>query len=99
MWLSDGELRGRTVIASDGQAIGAVQEFLLETGNWSVGALRVRLRREVAERLGASRGLFHAGTVELSVAAVQSVGDAILLNTDVEGLRRYLSGEGATVHP
>lgn len=99
MWLSDGELVGRSVISADGQALGTVSALLVETGTWTVGALRVKLRREMGERLGASRSLFHGGTIELSVQAVKTVGDAVLLASDVEGLRRYLSGEGASASP
>ena len=99
MWLSDAELVGRTVIAADGQAVGTVSALLLDTGTWTVGALKLKLRKEVAERLGASHGLFRTGSIELSTEAVRSVGDAVLISSDVEGLRRYLSGEGATPPP
>ena len=99
MWLSDAEFLGRPVIAADGQTIGAVSALLFDSGTWAVGAFKVKLRKEAAERLGASRSLFHAGTIELSVRAVRSVGDAVLLAEDVEGLRRYLAGEGAPASP
>lgn len=99
MWLSDGEFVGRPVIAADGQTIGTVSSLLFESSTWAIGALKVKLRREIGERLGASRSLFHAGAVEVSVQAVKSVGDTVLLSTDVEGLRRYLAGEGASVSP
>jgi hypothetical protein len=55
----------------------------------------VKLRKEMTERLGATRTLFHPGQVELSTEAVRSVGDSVLLATDVEGIARYLAGEGA----
>lgn len=99
MWLSDGELLGRPVIAADGQTIGTVSAVLFETGTWTIGALKVKLRKDTAERLGAARSLFHAGTVELSVQAVRSVGDTVLLSSDVEGIRRYLAGEEASASP
>lgn len=99
MWLSDAELVGRPVIATDGQAVGTVSALLLSTDAWNVGALRVKLRREIGDRLGATRGFFQAGSIEVSVQAVKSVGDAVLLAVDVEGLRRYLSGEGASASP
>ena len=99
MWLSDGELLGRTVIAADGQAVGTVSALLLDTDSWNVGALKVKLRKEMAERLGAARTLFGTGSIELATTTVRSVGDAVLLANDVEGIRRYLAGEGAPAGP
>jgi sporulation protein YlmC with PRC-barrel domain len=67
------------VIAADGQAIGEVAAIFLDSNLWKVESLQVKLRREVADQLGASRGMFHAGTLELPVSMVQSVGDAVIL--------------------
>jgi sporulation protein YlmC with PRC-barrel domain len=90
MRLSDVNLRGRTVIAADGQAIGEIVSIALESDTWSVEAVQVVLRRPTAERLGASRSIFSRRAIEIPVRLIQSVGDAVVLSVPVEGLRALL---------
>ena len=92
MLLSDEGLHGRTVITSDGLAIGAVTVLFVDSEAWRVESLQVRLHKEVADRVGAARGMFHAGTVEIPVRMVQSVGDAVVLSVTVDELRGVLPG-------
>src|SRR5512133_1219066 len=94
MRLSDENLRGRTVIGADGQAVGEVAALFLDSEAWSVESLRVKLRKEIADQLGASRTMFHAGTVEIPIRLIQSVGDAVVLSVPVDGLREVLPGGG-----
>ena len=100
MRLSDENLRGRTVIGADGQAVGEVAALFLDSEAWGIQSLQVKLRKEIADRLGASRSVFHAGTVEVPIRLIQSVGDAVVLSVAVDGLRRVLPGENepAAVH-
>jgi sporulation protein YlmC with PRC-barrel domain len=99
MRLSDENLRGRTVIAADGLAIGEVAALFLDSDAWRVESLQIKLRKEVADQLGATRGMFHAGTLELPVRMVQSVGDAVVLSVPVVDLRQVLPGVGDTSAP
>jgi sporulation protein YlmC with PRC-barrel domain len=55
MRLSDENLRGRTVIAADGQAIGEIVALFLDSDAWRVESLQIKLRNEVADQLGAPR--------------------------------------------
>jgi sporulation protein YlmC with PRC-barrel domain len=96
MRISDENLRGRTVIGADGQAIGEVAAIFLDSEAWAVESIRVKLRNGVADSLGASRNIFSAGTVEIPVRLVQSVGDAIVLAIPVEGLRGVLPSPAAS---
>ncbi len=90
MRLSDDNLRGRTVIAADGHAVGEIATLFLDSSTWTVEALLIELRKEVADQIGAPRSLFRAGTVEVPVRLVQSVGDAVVLTVPVDGLRQAL---------
>lgn len=101
MRLSEEGLRGRTVIGADGQAVGETVGLFVDSGEWRVTALRIKLRSNVADQIGATRSFFSAGTVEIPVNLVQSVGDAVVLAVPVEGLRALLSAassEEATAH-
>ncbi len=94
MRLSDQNLHGRTVIASDGLAIGEIAALFLDSESWRVESLQVKLFKEIADRLGATRTVFHAGAVEIPVSMIQSVGDAVVLAVAVDGLRQVLPGAG-----
>lgn len=92
MRLSEEDLRGRTVIASDGLAIGEITVLFLDSDAWRVESLQVKLRKDVADRLGADRSMFHAGALEIPIRMVQSVGDAVVLSVAVDELRQVLPG-------
>jgi sporulation protein YlmC with PRC-barrel domain len=100
MRLSDENLRGRTVVASDGLAVGEVAVLFLDSDVWRVESLRVKLRKDIADRLGAGRSMFQAGALEIPVRMVQSVGDAVVLSVGVDELRQVLPGasEPAAAH-
>jgi sporulation protein YlmC with PRC-barrel domain len=87
MQVSDEQLRGRTVIAADGQAIGEVATLFIDTSKWMIVAVKIKLSKSAAEQLGAARGLLRAATLDLPVRLVQSVGDAILLSIPTLELR------------
>ena len=90
MRLSDENLRGRTVIASDGLAVGEIAALFLDADAWRVESIHVKLRSDIADRLGADRSMFHAGAVEVPIGMVQSVGDAVVLTVPVDDLRQVL---------
>ena len=90
MRISEEDLRGTTVIAADGQAIGRIVSLCLDSETWKVDAVQVALRRPTAERLGAARSIFQRGAIEIPVRLIQSVGDAVVLSVPVDGLRQLL---------
>lgn len=94
MRLSDETIRGKPVVGSDGQVIGEVAALFLNSEAWRIESLQVKLRKETADHIGASRGIFHAGSIEIPVGNVQSVGDAVVLSVAVEDLRQLLPSEG-----
>jgi sporulation protein YlmC with PRC-barrel domain len=90
MRLSDENLRGRAVVAADGQVIGDVSAMFIDAEQWKVESLRIKLRKNVAEQLGATHDIFHAAVIEVPVQVIQSVGDAIVLSVTAVGLRQVL---------
>jgi sporulation protein YlmC with PRC-barrel domain len=97
MRLSGENLRGRMVIASDGQVVGEIATLFLDTSKWRVDSFEVKLRKDMADQLGAARGLFHAGTIELPVSMVQSASDTIVLSVTARELRQVV--ESASQSP
>lgn len=82
------------MISADGQAIGEITALFLDSDAWKIESLRVKLRNEVADQLGATRGMFHAGTLEMPIRMVQSVGDAVVLSVAAHELRQVLPDMG-----
>jgi sporulation protein YlmC with PRC-barrel domain len=87
MRLSDENLRGRTVIAADGLVLGVIAALFIDSDAWRVESLQVKLHKDVADRLGTGRTIFHAGTLEIPIHMVQSVGDAVVLSAAIDELR------------
>ena len=85
--LSDESLRGRIVIGADGNAIGSLVELFISSTDWRVESIRIELKKDIADRIGASRTLLRHGTIELPVSFIQSVGDAVVLSIEVDKLR------------
>lgn len=90
MRLSDENLRGRTIIAADGQVVGEVTALFLESDTWRVESLQAKLGKDIADQIGADRSIFHSGMLEIPVRIVQSVGDTVVLSVPVNGLREGL---------
>ena len=99
MRLSAENLYGRTVITADGQAVGSIKSIFLDAGEWRVESISVELRKDVADRIGAARSMFHRGLIELPVTLIQSVGDAVVLNVSVDALREAQRTTTADVAP
>jgi sporulation protein YlmC with PRC-barrel domain len=87
MRLSDENLRGRMVISADGQVIGAIRAVFLDATEWRIDSISVELRKDIADRIGASRSMFHRGQIEIPVRLIQSVGDTVVLGAGVDALR------------
>jgi sporulation protein YlmC with PRC-barrel domain len=100
MRLTDENIRGRAIIAADGQVVGEVTALFLDSETWLVESLQAELGNDIADQIEAERSMFHAGTLEIPVRLVQSVGDTIVLSTAVDGLRdvvpKHSDSEGAT---
>jgi sporulation protein YlmC with PRC-barrel domain len=87
MKIPDDTLRGRRVLSSDGVEIGVVEGVIFETSAWKVEALEVRLRNEVATRIGAGRKMFRPSIIEVPVDRIHSVRDAVILSVSLGELR------------
>ena len=96
--LRDSDLRGLTVISADGQFIGEVTALVLSRSSWKVEALHIKLRRDIADRLGAERSLFRAGDLEVPTVWIQSVGETVVLSVPEAELHSVLP-LGATSTP
>jgi sporulation protein YlmC with PRC-barrel domain len=79
-------LRGRAVMDATGRRVGEVAELFIDSDTWTVDAVQVKLRREVADAIGVHRGAFRAAVLEVATEFIQSVGDAVVLRKDAADL-------------
>jgi sporulation protein YlmC with PRC-barrel domain len=95
MRITDDNLHGRVVLSSDGLAIGEVNKLYFHGGQFAIDALEIKVRKEIAEKLGLKHSTFHPATMEIPVGFVQSVGDAVLLTAKLEELQMIRPTNGA----
>jgi len=95
MRITDDNLHGRVVLSADGLAIGEVTKLFLNGGQFSIDAVEIKLRKEIAERLGLKHSTFHPASIEIPAGFVQSVGDAVLLSIKLDDLRTVRPTNGA----
>ena len=87
METTDVELRDRTVIGADGNAIGQVAAMIVDAESWVVKAVRIKLRDNAADQAGIGHSLFRASTIDVPVDHIQSIGDTVVLTVSARGLR------------
>ena len=85
-------VRGRKVVAADGQIVGEVADLMVNYATWQVESVRVKLINQIADDLGVSRSMIRAATIDLPVHVIQSVGDAVLLSVPTGKLRATING-------
>lgn len=93
MQMSDQSIRGRTVIAGDGQVIGEITAIFFNSDGWRVEALQLKLRKETADQLGAHRTVFQAGEIVVPVRMVQSVGETVILSVAMAELQSVIPSD------
>jgi hypothetical protein len=86
MRFTDASLHNRIVLSSDGLAVGEITKLFIGS-DLRIQAFEVKLRREVADRLGMRRTFLQSAILEISADAVQSVGDAVLLSVPLAAIR------------
>lgn len=86
MRVTDDNLHGRVVLSADGLALGEIEKLFFLSGAFAIDAVLVKLRKDIAERLGMKHSTFHAATMEIPAGFVQSVGDAVILSAKLDEL-------------
>jgi sporulation protein YlmC with PRC-barrel domain len=82
------DLRNRTVVDAAGHAVGVLDSLVIDPESWRVTAIKVKLRREVADQIGAPRTVLRAALLNIPTEHVQAAGgDAVLLRVPITSLR------------
>jgi len=76
------------VICAGGFDLGEINGIAIDTNNWRVTHLHVKLSKPASEDLGFKKR-FRSSTVCLPISLVSTVGDNVLLNKSLDELSRY----------
>jgi sporulation protein YlmC with PRC-barrel domain len=87
----------KEVIGRAGTNIGKVEDLLIDTNNWRVTALQVRLEGQIAEEFGMKKR-FGSTQIALSVEYVQGASDKIVLTMGVEELLKLVASQAPSPH-
>ena len=100
MRLSDENLRGRTVIAADGQAIGDIAAIFLDSDVWRVESLQVNYATTSLTNSVRHVACFTLEHLRYLSAWFSRVGDAVVLSVPAYELRQVLPsvGDASAVH-
>ena len=82
------ELADKFVICSNGFDLGQLNGVDIDTANWQITFLHVKLSKPAAEDLGFKKR-FGTSTVCVPVSLVSKVGDNVLLNKSLDELSRH----------
>ncbi len=86
--IKDTEIEGKKVILEDASAIGYVSDVHIETSDWRITKLTIRLEKRYAERLGVESGLLKKPLIPVLIHTVKSVGDVVHLKGTLDDLKR-----------
>jgi sporulation protein YlmC with PRC-barrel domain len=85
--VSVSELNGKKVIGAGAFALGEVGGAELDTRNWQITHLQVKLTSEATEQLGFKKPMLGHAVVLLPVTLVKAVGDIVSLDKSIEELK------------
>ena len=74
------ELNGKDVLTQDGRECGQVEDVVFDSGTWSIGALVVKLERDLLEEFSMKKPMFGSQTIRLKTSYVSGIGDKVILH-------------------
>ena len=92
------ELVGMSVLTSDGELVGEVEDLEIDQGEWRVIKLVLRPSDKIAKEFGLKRVLRAPRPIKLDAELVSSLGDVVMLSVSSGELRsiikKSLMGKG-----
>jgi|GEM_PF-2606053 len=85
------DISGKKVIGARGTKIGEVDSVEINPHTWHIDSLLVDVDRDVTKDLNLERPLLGGPKITIETDLVKDLADVIVLNMDVDGLKRMLS--------
>jgi len=86
--LKDIEITGKRVILEDASDIGLVTDIFVDTLDWRITRLDVKVEKRYSDRLGLEKGLLKKATCPVKIHFLKSVGDVVHLKGDLDDLAK-----------
>jgi sporulation protein YlmC with PRC-barrel domain len=88
--VSVSELNGKKVVGAGAFTLGEVEGAKLDTKNWQITHLQVKLTSEATEQLGFKKPMLGHAVVLLPVTLVKAVGDIVSLDKTIPELKSII---------
>jgi len=75
------------VVTRDNISVGTVQDIVIDTAEWKVKSIVVRLERDAMDAMGLKKGLFSKINVEIRTNLIISTTDMVHLNEEMDGVK------------
>jgi len=75
------------VVTNDGASVGTVQDVVIDTAEWKVRSVIVKLERDAIDAMGLKKGLFSKINVEIRTSLILSTSDMVHLNQPMAGIK------------
>jgi sporulation protein YlmC with PRC-barrel domain len=97
--LNFGMLTGMRVICKNGRQIGYVDNLVFDPkDNWKVSYIDVRLDKSTKEDLNIKKKMMSGSSgIIIRTSDIRTVGDMVMLNIDIEGLKQWLENRPASL--
>lgn len=86
--IKDTQITGKRVILEDASDIGEVIDVFVDTLDWRITRLDVKVEKRYVERLGLEKGLLKKTICPVKIHFLKSVGDVVHLKGDLDDLAR-----------
>ncbi|HDD69036.1 MAG TPA: hypothetical protein ENG61_01600 [Candidatus Korarchaeota archaeon] len=84
------DIYGMPVLTSDGEKVGEVLDFLVDTSSWKITKFVLKPSNKIAKEFGLKRRFRGVKPVEVGLDLVKSVQDVIMLSPTSSEFRRVL---------
>ena len=86
--IKDTEITGKRVILEDASDIGTVMDVFVDTLDWRITKLDVKVEKRYAVRLGLEKGILKKTICPVKIHFLKSVGDVVHLKGDLDDLAK-----------
>jgi sporulation protein YlmC with PRC-barrel domain len=92
------EILGRSVVSSNGEHLGKVEDLDIDVSQWKIAALNVKLPGEVIDQLKL-KDFVHKDRINISTREISSISDTVILTWPKNELRKAIESGRVTTLP
>ena len=86
--IKETEIIGKRVILEDASDVGVLTDIYVDTLDWRMTRLDIRIEKRYAERLGKEKGLLKKPVISAPIHLLNTVGDVVHLKGDMDDLAK-----------